>query len=106
MSMYTTTAVPSLDALGGLETISRLLQPHTEIIEAAWDAKSGNTVAVLETRGPIGCLKAVAEIINQFKLPLYQSSSFNDIHLKAQEFAHEAELVEITNFRLEDTFSL
>ncbi len=106
MTLYSTTAVPSLDLLGGVETLQRLLQNHTQVANAAYDNDTQTTVAVLKTEGGELCLKAVHETLSRFHLPVDEARSLAYAIHKAQEMAHGHDVVEIGDYRLEDTFSL
>lgn len=106
MTLYATTAVPSLDLLGGVETLQRILQSHTEVASAAYDEDTQLTVAVLKTYGGELCLNSVRETLSRFQLPLNEARSFAYAVHKAQEMAHGHDVVEIGNYRLEDSFSL
>lgn len=106
MTLYATTAVPSLDLLGGVETLQRLLQPHTEVASAAYDDDTQTTVAVLKTNGTHLALEAVRDTLSRFQLPLNEARSFAYAVHKAQELAHGHNVVEIGDYRLEDSFSL
>ena len=106
MTLYATTAVPSLDLLGGVETLQRLLQPHTEVASAAYNNDTQTTVAVLKTNGGELCLNAVRETLNRFQLPVDEARSLAYAIHKAQEMAHGHNVVEIGDYRLEDSFSL
>ena len=106
MTLYATTAVPSLDLLGGVETLQRLLQSHTEVSSAVYDDATQTTIAVLKTEGSQLCLNAVRDTLSRFQLPVEEARSFAYAVHKAQEMAHGQDVVEIGNYRLEDSFSL
>lgn len=106
MTLYATTAVPSLDLLGGVETLQRLLQSHTAVASAAFDETTQTTIAVLKTEGGQLCLNAVRESLSRFQLPVEEARSFAYAVHVAQEKAHGTSVVEIGDYRLEDTFSL
>jgi hypothetical protein len=106
MTLYATTAVPSLDLLGGVETLQRILQSHTEVASAAYDDDTQTTVAVLKTNGGELCLNSVRDTLSRFQLPLDEARSFAYAVHKAQEMAHGHNVVEIGDYRLEDSFSL
>jgi len=106
MTLYATTAVPSLDLLGGVETLQRLLQSHTQVASAAYDNDTQTTVAVLKTNGGQLCLKAVRDSLSRFELPLNEARSFAYAVHKAQELANGHDVVEIGDYRLEDSYTL
>jgi len=106
MTLYATTAVPSLNAIGGVETLQRILQSHTEVAGAVYDNDTQTTVAVLKTHGGELCLNSVRETLSRFQLPLDEARSLAYALHKAQEMAHGHNVVEIGNYRLEDSFSL
>lgn len=106
MTLYATTAVPSLDLLGGVETLQRLLQEHTEVASAAYDDETQTTVAVLKTNGGELCLNAVRDTLSRFKLSVNESRSLAYAIHQAQEMAHGHNVVEIGDYKLEDSFSL
>jgi hypothetical protein len=106
MTLYATTAVPSLDLLGGVETLQRLLQPHTEVASAAYDDDTQTTVAVLKTNGGQLCLNAVRESLSRFELPVNEARSLAYAIHKAQELANGHNVVEIGDYRLEDSSTL
>jgi hypothetical protein len=106
MTLYATTAVPSLNLLGGVETLQRILQPHTEITNVAWDEEHQTTVAVLKTNGEHNCLEAVAEVMQRFQVPLIESKDLIDAIHTAKVMANTHELVEIGDYKIEDSYSL
>lgn len=106
MTLYTTTAVPSFDLLGGIDTLQRLLQSHTEIERVVWDERTQTTVAVLKTNGTQICLKAVADTLDRFKLPLIESEGLAEAIQTAKVMAHAQDVFELCGYKLEDTFSL
>lgn len=106
MTLYATTAVPSLDLLGGVETLQRLLQPHTEVASAAYDDDTQTTVAVLKTNGGELCLNAVRETLSRFQLPVDEARSLAYAIHKAEKLAHGHHVVEIGDYKMEDSFSL
>ena len=106
MTLYTTTAVPSLDLLGGVETLQRLLQPHTEISRVAWDGEHQQTIAVLKTNGDYKLVEEVAKLMNRFELPLYEARGLVDAIHTASAMANTDDVVEIGDYKLEDTYSL
>lgn len=106
MTLYATTAVPSLDLLGGVETLQRLLQSHTQVANAAYDDATQTTVAVLKTDGGELCLNAVRETLSRFKLSVDEARSLPYAIHQAQEMAHGHDVVEIGDYRLEDSSTL
>lgn len=106
MTLYSTTAVPSLDLLGGVETLQRLLQSHTQVAGAAYDAATQTTVAVLKTNGGEIALKAVRDTLSRFQLPVDEARTFAYAVHKAEEMAHGHNVVEIEDYRLEDSVGL
>jgi len=103
MTLYATTAVPSLDFLSGVETLQRILQSHTQVAGAAYDNHTQTIVAVLKTEGGQLALDAVRDTLSRYQLPLNEVRSFAYAVHKAQEMAHGRQVVEIGDYRLEDT---
>lgn len=103
MTLYATTAVPSLDLLGGVETLQRILQSHTEVASAAFDEKTLTTIAVLKTNGGISALDAVRDTLKRFELHIEEARSLAWAIHKANEMSNGVDVVEIGNYRLEDS---
>lgn len=103
MSLYATTVIPSYDGLGGIETLSRIIKDSSLVAHAIYDEESKATVAILKTEGSDLVLRRIAESLEKFDVPVITSHSLLDAIDKAKKFAHNRELVEITNYRLEDT---
>lgn len=106
MTLYSTTAIPALDLLGGVETLQRLLLPHTEITNIAWDSQTQSTIAVLKTSGSALCLNPIREALQRFQVPLNEAQTLAGALYQAKELAHGQEIVEINGYALEDSFVL
>ena len=103
MTLYATTAVPSLDFLSGVETLQRILQTHTLVASAAYDDDTQTIVAVLKTEGGHLALDSVRDTLTRYQLPFNEMRSFAYAVHKAQEMAHGHQVVEIGDYRLEDS---
>jgi hypothetical protein len=88
MSIYSATALPSLDLLGGVETIQRILKPHTEIAKIAWDEHNSRTVAVLKTQGSHNAVEVIADAMKAFDAPLLECRSLAHAVVHAKALAH------------------
>jgi hypothetical protein len=106
MSIYSTTALPSLDLLGGVETIQRLLKPHTEITKIAWDEQNSRTVAVLKTQGAHNALNVIAEAMKPFDAPLLECRSLAHAVTHAKALAHSNNVVDFEGFDSHDPYRL
>jgi len=106
MSIYSATALPSLDLLGGVETIQRLLKPHTEIKKIAWDEQNSRTVAVLKTQGEHNAVESIADSMKAFQVPLYECRSLADAVTHARFLAHSNNIVDFEGFDSHDPYSL
>jgi len=106
MTLYSTTALPSLDLIGGVETLQRMLLPHTAISQVAWDKDTQTTVAVLRTEGTQLALNAIADTLARFNVPFIYSCDLLSAIQVAKELAHNEDVVEIGDYRLEDSLSL
>lgn len=106
MSIYSATALPSLDLLGGVETIQRLLKPHTEITKIAWDERNSRTVAVLKTHGEHKALEVIADSMKVFDAPLLECRSLADAVTHAKALAHSNNVVDFEGFDSHDPYSL
>ena len=106
MSIYSATAVPSLDLLGGVETIQRLLKPHTEIAKIAWDEQNSRTVAVLETHGAHNAVQVIAESMKTFDAPLLECRSLAHAVTHAKALAHSNNVVDFEGFDSHDPYRL
>jgi hypothetical protein len=106
MSIYSATAVPSLDLLGGVETIQRLLKPHTEIAKIAWDEQNSRTVAVLETHGAHNAVQVIAESMKAFDAPLLECRSLAHAVTHAKALAHSNNVVDFEGFDSHDPYRL
>lgn len=102
MTLYSTTALPSLDLIGGVETLQRMLLPHTAISQVAWDKDTQTTVAVLKTEGTQLALNALADTLIRFNIPFIYSCDLVSAIQVAQELAHNDNVVEFQEYRLED----
>ena len=105
MSLYATTVIPSFDGVSGVNTLQRLLNDSTLVAHAIYDAETQSTVAILKTDGTELCLERAAEALKRFDVPLIKSHSLLDAISRAKKLAHDRDLVEITDYHLEDTFS-
>jgi len=103
MTLYATTSLPSLDLIGGVETLQRLLLPHTAIAQIAWDNDTQTTVAVLKTEGTELALYAIRDTLTSWNLPFIESSNLLSAIQKAKELAHNDNVVEFEEYRLEDS---
>ena len=106
MSIYSATALPSLDLLGGVETIQRLLKPHTEIAKIAWDEQNSRTVAVLETHGAHNAVQVIAESMKAFDAPLLECRSLAHAVTHAKALAHSNNVVDFEGFDSHDPYRL
>jgi hypothetical protein len=106
MSIYSATALPSLDLLGGVETIQRLLKPHTEITKIAWDEQNSRTVAVLKTQGAHNALEVIAESMKVFDAPLVECRSLAHAVTHAKALAHSNNVVDFEGFDSHDPYRL
>ena len=108
MSIYSTTALPSLDLLGGVEALQRLLdqKAHTHITKIAWDDENSRTIAVLETNGKQNAVDAVAEIMQRFQLELIECRSLAHAVSLACTLAHNKDVVDFTGFVNSDPYSI
>jgi hypothetical protein len=106
MSIYSTTALPSLDLIGGVETLQRILLPHTEIAKIAWDQKNLRTVAVLETHGAHNAFETIVDAMKAFEAPLFECKSLSDAVTHAQLLAKNKNVVDFTPFDSQDPYSL
>jgi uncharacterized membrane-anchored protein YjiN (DUF445 family) len=108
MSIYSTTALPSLDLLGGVEALQRLLdqKAHTHIAKIAWDDENSRTIAVLETNGQQNAVDAVAEIMQRFQLELIECRSLAHAVSLACTLAHNKDVVDFTGFVNSDPYSI
>lgn len=103
MTLYSTTALPSLDLIGGVETIQRLLLPHTAIAQIGWDNNTRTTVAVLKTEGTELALNAIRDTLVAFNLPFIPSHTLTEAIRYARNLAHNDNVVEFQEYRLEDS---
>jgi hypothetical protein len=108
MSIYSTTALPSLDLLGGVEALQRLLdqKAHTHIAKIAWDEETSRTIAVLETHGEQKAVDAIAEIMQRFQIELIKCRSLSHAVLQASTLAHNKNVVDFTGFDHNDPYSI
>jgi len=106
MSIYSTTALPSLDLLGGVETLQRILKPHTAIAKIAWDQKNLRTIAVLETHGSHNAFETVADAMKTFEAPIFECKSLTDAVTHARLLAKNENVVDFTGLDTKDPYSL
>jgi len=106
MSIYSATALPSLDLLGGVETIQRLLKPHTEIAKIAWDERNSRTVAVLKTQGAHNAVEIIAESMKAFDAPLLECRSLAHAVTHAKALAHSNNVVDFEGFDSHDPYRI
>jgi hypothetical protein len=106
MSIYSATALPSLDLLGGVETIQRILKPHTEITKIAWDEHNSRTVAVLKTQGSHNAVEVIADAMKVFDAPLLECRSLAHAVTHAKALAHTNNVVDFEGFDSEDPYRL
>jgi len=106
MSIYSATALPSLDLLGGVETIQRLLKPHTEIAKIAWDEQNSRTVAVLKTHGAHNAVEVIAESMKAFDAPLLECRSLAHAVTHAKALAHSNNVVDFEGFDSHDPYRI
>lgn len=104
MSLYATTVIPSLDGVGGVDTLQRLVNDATLISHAIYDEESHSTVAILKTTGGDVGIRNLRETLNRFDVPLITSHSLLDAISKAKKFAHDKELVDVADYHLLDSY--
>ena len=104
MSLYATAVIPSLDGVGGVNTLQRLVNDSTLVAHAIYDAETQSTVAILKTIDNELVLRNLAESLKRFDVALVTSHSLLDAISKAKKLAHDRDLVEITDYHLEDSF--
>lgn len=103
MTLYSTTALPSLDLISGVENIQRLLLSHTAIAAIGFDNNTLTTVAVLKTEGTVYALQAIRDTLVKFDLPFIQSRTLTEAIRNAKNLAHNENVVEFQEYRLEDS---
>jgi hypothetical protein len=106
MSIYSTTAMPSLDLLGGVEAIQRMLKPHTEISKVAWDETNSRAVAVLETHGGQNALQSITSALREMEVPIFECKSLTDAVITARILSSSENVVDFTPFSTDDPFSV
>ncbi len=94
MTLYATTAIPSLDLTSAVHTLQRLTGPVVSVSHIGWNEKNHLCVAILKTETP-QVLKELRETLGRFDCALKESSFLSSALRDANQVADVVEFDDI-----------
>lgn len=94
MTLYATTAIPSLDLTSAIHTLQRLSGPVVSLSHIGWNEKDHLCVAVLKTETP-QVITELKETLSKFNCALNESNILSTAIKCAKEVADVVEFDDI-----------
>lgn len=101
MTLYATTAIPSLDLTSGVHTLQRLSGPVVSLSHIGWNEKDHLCVAILKTDTP-QVLNELNESLKRFDVELQKASFLSTALRNANQIAQVVEFEDIREDNLNE----
>lgn len=101
MTLYATTAIPSLDFTSAIHTLQRISGPVISLSHIGWNEKDHLCVAILKTETP-EVLNHLSESLKRFDVELSKASFLSTAIRNANQIAQVVEFEDIREDNLNE----